>query len=509
MVFPIFLLIVSFILTIIFFFYGFNLYYMLFYSRRYKAFTLPLVAVSDRPNVAVHLPVYNEKYVVQKLISSCYQMAKTYGIEKVKVFIIDDSNDETVEEIDRLAEVYSHKGLVLEVMRRKDRTGFKAGALQTALEKTNEDYIAIFDADFAPSRNFLIETIPYFIDQPNLGVVQSRWEHLNRNYNALTRAISIGIDVHFLIEQPARYSLSCFQNFNGSGGVLKKEAIIKAGGWQSDTLAEDLDLSYRMQLTGYRILFLRDLTSSAEIPPTVTSFKRQQARWANGSLRTARKLLPSLILRRDLPLQTRFQGLLHLTNYMVHPLMFISFLLACTGVISGANIFRLPQASFVLAASETGVDLLYHISWITIGLLILLSTLAAWIAPVVALRKQNKPVLQNIPNLFVLFLLGCGLSLNNSIEAIKALFTKKIWAFQRTPKYSMKNHKDRWKNKSYQISFDYVILLELALVGLGIFAISSALTRSQPAVLVILIPYTLAYAYVFSLSLFQSSRKSG
>jgi cellulose synthase/poly-beta-1,6-N-acetylglucosamine synthase-like glycosyltransferase len=435
-------------------------------------------------------------------------MASNYGIDKVKVFILDDSNDETVQEIDRLSKIYHRKGLNLEVMRRENRAGFKAGALQAALNITDEEYIAIFDADFAPSDDFLLKTIPYFIKNEKLGVVQSRWDHLNREYNALTRAISIGIDVHFLIEQPARYSLACFQNFNGSGGVLRREAIINAGGWHSDTLAEDLDLSYRMQLTGYHILYLSALTSKAEIPPTVTSFKRQQARWANGSLRTASKLLPRLLPRTDLPLKTRFQGLLHLTNYMVHPFMFISFLLACVGTISGADILRLPQASLLFSPSATGIDLIYSLPWIIIGLLILLSTFAAWIAPIVTLRLQNKSVFKNIPNVFVLFLLGCGLSLNNTIEAGKALFTKKIWAFQRTPKYAIKNHRDGWKGKSYQISFDFEILLEFLLIGVGAYAIISAFTRSQMAVLLILIPYTLAYAFVFSLTLIQSRRNA-
>ena len=169
--------------------------------------------------------------------------------------------------------------------------------------------------------------------------MQGRWDHLNGDYNGLTRALSIGIDVHFMIEQPARYAAGVFLNFNGSGGVIRRRALEDAGGWQADTLAEDLDVSYRMQLSGYRVMYLRDLACQCEVPPSMPSFVRQQARWACGSLRTARKLLPRLLKTPGLDLRTRLQGFLHLTYYMVHPLMFISFLLACVGTIHGVYVF--------------------------------------------------------------------------------------------------------------------------------------------------------------------------
>ena len=194
--------------------------------------------------------------------------------------------------LDELVKDFLKKPIQIEVLRRGNRQGFKAGALQLALEKTEAEFIAVFDADFIPQPDFLVLTIPFFLEDEHLGIIQSRWTHLNQDYNMLTRAISLGIDVHFLIEQSGRYAAGCFQNFNGSGGVLRKKSLCEAGGWQSDTLAEDLDASYRIQLQGYRILYLKELLSPAEVPPTVPSFKKQQARWACGSLRTAKKLLP-------------------------------------------------------------------------------------------------------------------------------------------------------------------------------------------------------------------------
>ena len=217
--------------------------------------------------------------------------------------------------------------------------GYKAGALQIALQNTDAEFIAIFDADYTPRSDFLLRTIPYLLQDDQLAIVQSRWTHLNRYFNRVTSAVAIGIDVHFMVEQTGRYASKCFQNFNGSGGVLRRSALVEAGGWQADTLAEDLDASYRMQMKGYHILFLKDLTSPGEVPPTVPSFKKQQARWANGSLRTARKLLPSILPNPKIKLYQRLEAFIHLTGYMLHPMMFVSFLLASFGTIFEVDTF--------------------------------------------------------------------------------------------------------------------------------------------------------------------------
>jgi cellulose synthase/poly-beta-1,6-N-acetylglucosamine synthase-like glycosyltransferase len=313
----------SLLLTLLFFLYGFNHYYLLSAARRYKKPVLP-DPLTPCPNVSIHLPIYNERYVIRRLITACAAMAEVYGDEKVNIKILDDSTDDTRQEVDRIVEEYSHTKLRVEVIRRADRTGFKAGALQAGLEQTTEEYIAIFDADFIPPPDFLLRTLPYFVNDDHVGIVQCRWTHLNRTYNPLTKAIAIGIDVHFLIEQTGRFAAGCYQNFNGSGGVLRKQAILEAGGWQADTLAEDLDLSYRLQSKGYGILFILDLPCPGEIPPTVPSFKKQQGRWACGSLRTARKLLPAILRDPGLSFKMKLQSLIHLTGYMLHPLMLFS-----------------------------------------------------------------------------------------------------------------------------------------------------------------------------------------
>ena len=249
---------ISIILTLLFFIYGFNHYYLISAARNYQPPPLPDDPLF-RPDVSIHLPIYNEKYVVCRLVDACTVMAEAYGKEKVKILILDDSDDDTVQEIDEVVKEYVERNFKIEVLRRQNRSGYKAGALQAALERTKEEFIAIFDADFIPPADFLLRTLPYFSKDERLGIIQSRWTHLNRDFNFLTRAISLGIDVHFFIEQTGRYAAGCFQNFNGSGGVLRKKAILEAGGWSADTLAEDLDLSYRMQIKEYKILYLKDL----------------------------------------------------------------------------------------------------------------------------------------------------------------------------------------------------------------------------------------------------------
>jgi len=500
--------VLSLALTLSFCVYGFNHYYLLRASRRYKA-PEPDGIEPGRPPVAIHLPVYNERYVVRRLVDACARVAEAYTPEKVRIVIIDDSDDDTAEEVDRIAAEYAGNRVRVEVLRRCEREGFKAGALQLALEHSQEQYIAVFDADFVPPPGFLSATIPYFLHDDRLGLVQSRWTHINRDYNFLTRAIAIGIDVHFSIEQAGRFAAGCFLTFNGSAGVFRREALVKAGGWQADTLAEDLDASYRVQMKGYHALYLRNLPIPAEVPPSVPSFKKQQARWACGSLRTARKLLPTLLADRTISRKNRLQAFIHLTNYLVHPLLLFSFILACL-----ASLFRMdrfePVISPVLSpAGGLAIAVLQNLGWLSLVALIVLSTAAGWIYPIAALRADKASVLKNVPSLLVLFFLGCGFSLSNTIEAGKALFTRRSWAFKRTPKYALQRDGDAWQNKKYQVPLDLVSLAELALVGLGLFTMGWAAARGNYGVLAGLAPYTAAFAFVFVLTIRQSRRENG
>lgn len=501
----------SLLLTVLFIVYAANHYYLLIASRRYASPPLPDLP-EFRPAVCVHLPVFNEKYVIARLLEGCTRMAETYGSGRVRILVLDDSDDGTSSEIDRLAESYSEAGFRIEVLRRGNRAGFKAGALQAALDHTQEEYVAVFDADFLPPDDFLQRTLPYFAQDSSLGIVQTRWSHLNRDYNLITRAIAIAIDIHFFIEQAGRFAERCFQNFNGSGGVLRRSAILEAGGWTADTLTEDLDLGYRMQQKGFRFLYLKEVETPAEVPVTVPSFKKQQSRWACGSLRTARKILPSLLRDEKLDRKRRLEGLLHLTGYLVHPLMLMSFLLACLTTLLGLgssmfsfqSLFSPFRAGWSLT-TLTSADL-QPLLWSPLVAIIVICTAAPWVSSIVTLKAQDLPVAPNLLSMVILFLLGWGFSLVNTVEAGKALLTSREWEFTRTPKYAGLNDFAGWRSKTYQVPLDLGGVAEVLLVALGLVAIRHAMSDSATLSLVLLIPYTGAYAFVLAMTALQSRR---
>jgi cellulose synthase/poly-beta-1,6-N-acetylglucosamine synthase-like glycosyltransferase len=502
----------SLILSLLFFMYGFNHYFLLLAARSYHPPSLPFRPLF-RPDVSIHLPVFNERYVIRRLVASCAVMAETYGIEKVTILILDDSDDDTIQEIDQVVGEYLQKGFKIEILRRTSRSGFKAGALQAALERTKEEFIAIFDADFVPSADFLLRTLLYFEQDENLGIIQSRWTHLNRDHDFLTKTIAIGIDVHFLIEQTGRYAAGFFQNFNGSGGVLRKEAILQAGGWSADTLAEDLDLSYRMQLQGFKVLYLKDLHSPGELPPTLPAFKKQQGRWANGSLRTAKKILPGLIQDNKLGIRQRLQAFIHLTGFMIQPLMVFSFLLTCLTTLVGLNTptsvgtTLLPSVLQNLPfAGPPPLISIENILWAILFPLIVLCSLAPWISALTTLKVQGLSMVRHLPVLFGLLLLGLGLSISNTREAGKALLTKRIWEFNRTPKYADLQNRQDWSTKRYQVSMDPLWVVELFFMCLGILAIGSAARVSNFSVVAILVPFTIGYGFVLLFSVLQSRK---
>jgi hypothetical protein len=318
-----------------------------------------------------------------------------------------------------------------------------------------------------------------------------------------------------LIEQAGRYAAGFLQNFNGSGGILRTKALREAGGWQSDTLAEDLDVSYRIQMLGYRILYLRDLHCPGEVPPTVPSFKNQQGRWACGSLQTAKKLLPRLLTNREFGFKQRLEAFIHLTGYLVHPLMFSSFFLACLATFLRVDFLRLGSIAAMLRGSGSG-DLMVtpnsfsprYLVWGLAGLLILLCTIASWIPPIVALISQPLTWKRKISSFTILFFLGCGISLSNTIEAAKALLMNRDWSFKRTPKYAIQFGDEKWRDKRYQVSLDFVSLVELAFVCLGMLAIGYSIWNSNYGILVILIPFTAAYTFVCSLTIMQSGQEA-
>src|SRR4051812_35268255 len=306
--------------------YGWHRYYLvhLYMKNRDKAPAPapPMLPLDKLPRVTIQLPIYNEMYVADRLIDAVCEM--DYPRELLEIQVLDDSTDETREIAELAVRRHASRGFDIRYLHRVDRTGYKAGALEAGLRVAKSNYIAIFDADFIPPQDFLLKTLPHF-ENPKVGMVQARWGHINQDYSLLTKIQSILLDAHFVLEHGARNRSGCFFNFNGTAGVWRREAIGSAGGWQHDTLTEDLDLSYRAQLLGWKFVFLPDLVAPAEVPVEMNSFKSQQHRWAKGSIQTCIKLLPR-ILRSKQPLGVKAEAFFHLSanfNYLLMSLLSI------------------------------------------------------------------------------------------------------------------------------------------------------------------------------------------
>jgi cellulose synthase/poly-beta-1,6-N-acetylglucosamine synthase-like glycosyltransferase len=461
--------------------------------------------------VAVHLPVYNELYVARRLLEACVKMAGHYGKDLVRICVIDDSDDETVEELDRLSSEYRAGGYRVEVLRRGTRRGFKAGALQAALETTTEPFIAVFDADFSPPEDFLEKTVPHMLNDKSVGFVQSRWVHFDRDYNAITQTLAIGVDAHFLLEQAGRWSSGYLINFNGSAGLLRREAILAAGGWNADTLAEDLDLSYRMQLAGYTPVYLRELEVPAELPPTITSLKRQQGRWARGSLQTAKKVLRGVFSSKRFNLRQKFEAFVHLTYYLVHPLMVCSFLMALVATFLNIDVIKyavnlsIPRFSTAAQAGYIGLTIA---PWLIFSVLVVASTVAVLLYCAEAVRIQRLGLLQNIRQILLLVVIGYGISISNSVSALSGLFSRETGTFLRTPKYAITEKRESWRRKKYQLALNRVAALEALATALGFAGLYWAAVTHNLGILPILVVYVSGYLLVLLLTLSQSVRRS-
>jgi cellulose synthase/poly-beta-1,6-N-acetylglucosamine synthase-like glycosyltransferase len=402
------------------------------------------------PSVTVQLPLYNERYVVERLIHAV--AALDYPRDRLQIQVLDDSTDCTQEIVERVLEELSGVGIDLENVHRTERKGYKGGALANGLSSAWGEYIAIFDADFLPQPEFLKQSIPHLMADPEIGCIQTRWGHLNREHSWLTRAQAAGIDGHFYIEQESRSETALFMNFNGTAGVWRKSCIEQAGGWQSDTLTEDLDLSYRAQLTGWRIQYLPHVITPGELPSGINALKRQQFRWAKGSIQTARKLLGPL-WRSEQPLYVKVSGSIHLTNYMVQPLMLLNLFLAFPIIqIRSPIIWFIP----LITAAAAGPLLMY---WLALG-------------------EQGKLFKERVPNLFMLVILGTGLSFNNTRGVIEALLGIES-GFKRTPKLNLLDGKQNDAGDVYRIKKDAGFWAELLFAlypaGLLIFILSHQL----------------------------------
>ncbi|MBI4810304.1 MAG: glycosyltransferase, partial [Ignavibacteriales bacterium] len=429
---------------------GFVMIYYYFQHRNKKH--EPVEKIKELPVITIQLPLYNEYYVVERLLDSVCKI--DYPRDKFEIQVLDDSTDETAELVAMLVKNYQEKDFDIKHIRRGIREGFKAGALKEGLKSARGEFIAIFDADFVPKPGFLMQTLPYFYQDEKIGLVQTRWEHLNSDYSFLTRVQAMALDGHFVIEQNVRNKAGFFINFNGTGGIWRKECIINAGNWEADTLTEDLDLSYRAQLLGWKFKFLNDVTSPAELPSEINALKSQQFRWTKGAIETARKILPK-VWKSNLPLEKKIHATFHLSNNIVFPFILVA------GILNVPLIFIKHQGGY---ETYFAIMAIFVFAFIGSFLFYLYSQKDVY-------KDWQKRML-----LFPLFMAGSmGFAVNNTKAVIEGLIKRKS-EFVRTPKYSVVNKKDNWLDKKYVLKkFNYTVIIELALALYCLFGVVSSI----------------------------------
>jgi cellulose synthase/poly-beta-1,6-N-acetylglucosamine synthase-like glycosyltransferase len=469
---------------VLLFVYGVNCYVMILYHRAGKRRARPprpLGPSEPRPRVTVQVPLYNERYVARRVIEAVGRLR--YPPDRLEIQILDDSTDETVAIAAEAVAALRARGIDAHHVRRGTREGYKAGALAEGLRRARGEFVAIFDADFVPPGDFLERTLPAFRD-PRVGAVQTRWGHLNRDYSALTGAQALGIDGHFGVEQGARCWGGLFLNFNGTAGIWRAGAIADAGGWAHDTLTEDLDLSYRAQLRGWRVCYLGDVICPAELPVQIAAFKAQQRRWATGTIQTALKLAPA-ILGAPLAPWLKLQALLHLTHYLVHPLMLVVVLLSIPLIFLG-DLFR--------SAGTT----------MTVVTLFALATFGPSSLYVYGQRQLGPGWLRRLRHMSFMMLLGTGIAFSNSRAILSALGDRSR-EFVRTAKFGIREGRETWRGKAYRHRGAWEAVGELclglyALLGLWLFVTHAARYLIVP----FMVMYTLGFVWVGSLTLLQA-----
>ena len=424
--------------------YGIHRYQLVYnFFKNRKNIPGPPPAVTAWPKVTVQLPIFNERYVIERLIEAVAQF--DYPRELFDIQVLDDSTDETQQVARDCVEHHQRLGVPIAYLHRDNREGFKAGALQEGLKFARGELVTIFDADFIPPADFLRRTVPYFADA-QLAMVQTRWTYVNRNHSKLTEAEAILLDGHFAIEHSARYRSGLFFNFNGTAGIWRRSAIEDAGGWQHDTLTEDTDLSYRAQLRGWRFLYLPEIECPSELPVEMNAFKSQQARWAKGLMQTAKKVLPR-VMRSNAPIAVKSEAFFHLTANISYPLMiFLSIILL------PAMIVRFYQGWFQV---------------LTIDLPLFIASTCSISSFYLAAERTFYPKTWKRTFLYLPFVmaLGIGLAVRNALAVIEAILGKKS-EFVRTPKYRVEasgKNRNAWIKKSYKKSAGLMPYLEIAL----------------------------------------------
>lgn len=382
------------------------------------------------PFVSIQLPVYNEMYVMERLLENISKM--DYPKDKLEIQVLDDSTDESLELTQKLVKQLKLSGVNIVHIHRTKRTGFKAGALKEGLKVAKGEFIAIFDADFLPRPNWLKETIPYFKDE-NIGVVQTRWSHLNRNHSVLTKIQAFALDAHFTLEQVGRNSKSHFINFNGTAGVWRKTCILEAGNWEGDTLTEDLDLSYRAQLKNWKFKYLEDVETPAELPMAISAARSQQFRWNKGGAENFRKMAWKLVKNKHISAKTKAHGLLHLLNST----MFLNIFIVA--------VLSIPML-YIKNEYESLKPYFYVMSFFVVSSIIFF--VCYWFMYKKIYGNGLKDFIEYLGMFFTFFSIAMGFSLHNSVAVLEGHFGKRS-DFVRTPKFNINSLSDSWKNNKY------------------------------------------------------------
>jgi len=469
--------------------YTLNFYYLAYQSRnniRHKRKMRQRTELpANLPVVTIQLPLYNEKYVAKRLIDSVCKM--DYPRDKLHIQVLDDSDDDTIELIKSIVEDYRFKGFDIVQMHRSDRSGYKAGALKEGMKHAKGEFVAIFDADFIPPVWFLRRALGHFFTDKKLGFVQCKWGHVNESYSTLTEAQAISLDLHFLIEQKAKSLTHLFMNFNGTAGIWRTACINDAGGWHTSTLVEDLDLSYRAQMKGWKCLFLEGVEVEAELPVQMNAAKRQQFRWAKGSIQVALKLLSDVMLHRKVPIDTKAQAFIQLTRHVVNPLFLAQFLIFPMLLAMNYELYTVGWAPLLSVIMYTMMG--------PGGYLLVINQ--TWSGDANILRDKAR-------QFFFLMFFSSGISVNNTVAVFDAVFGKKN-EFLRTPKFGIVNRGDDWRNKEYVLPFTKTTLLEIFFAIYGCIAVFISVASGNAIYAPMIAVPSIGFIYVAYLSIVHSS----
>jgi cellulose synthase/poly-beta-1,6-N-acetylglucosamine synthase-like glycosyltransferase len=462
--------------------YGFHRSLLLFlYYRNRERVPKETACFRVLPPVTVQLPLFNEMYVAARLLDAVAKI--DYPRDRLEIQVLDDSTDETQDICRAKVAELAGGGLDIKYLHRADRTGFKAGALENGLKSARGEYVLVFDADFVPGADILMKTIQFFTDD-RVGMVQVRWDHVNRDYSLLTEMEAMMLDGHFVIEHTARHRSGRFFNFNGTAGIWRRSAIDDAGGWSHDTLTEDMDLSYRAQLRGWQFIYLKDVVSPAELPVEMNSFKSQQFRWAKGSIQVAKKLLPA-IFRANVPWRVKTEAFFHLTNNFAYPLLLLLSLLVLPNLMARA---KHGWREVLL------IDLPLFFGTV-------LSIATFYITSQREIDRNWRVTLKRLP---LMMSLGIGLCINQTRAVVEALIGTSSGEFVRTPKHGVVRRFEGWTAKKYRSAKTLIPFVEVLFAAY--FAVASVLAvfAGHYVSVPFLGLFCMGFAYVGVLSLHQS-----